>query len=112
MHDCSQCEDSLSESAPLKIYLTETNNTFHIYAQNRSRNIIIIKRILLCREWTHGGQTINFIRESDFLVGGETLEPDGTHLKYRASSEGAISANAQAEYIEITGRSRSCELTL
>ena len=112
MNDCTPCEESLTYHSPLTIYLLKSGSNVLVYARNNGRNIVVIKRLLLCREWSGGGRTINYLRESDFIVGGERVEQGSTQLKYSASAAGAVSARAQAEYIEITGRSLSCELTL
>jgi hypothetical protein len=112
MNGCKPCEESLSYCSPLTIYLVKSNGDILVYARNNGRNIVIIKRLLLCREWSSGGKTINFLREPDFIVGDEKLEQGSTQLKFRASGVGAISAQATAEYFEVTGRSLSCELNL
>ena len=112
MNGCTPCEESLSSLCPLTIHLVEFGGDILVYARNNGRNIVVIKRLLLCREWSGGGQTINYLREPDFIVGGERVEQGLTQLKYRASGTGTVSASARAEYIEITGRSLSCELSL
>jgi hypothetical protein len=112
MYGCTPCEESFSNYSPLTIYLQKSGSNILVYAKNNGRNIVLIKRLLLCREWSGGGRTINYLRESDFIVGGERIEQGSTQLKYSASGSGAVSAKAYAEYIEITGRSQSCELSL
>jgi hypothetical protein len=112
MNACSPCMESLSDYSPLVIYLVESGGNILVYAQNKGKNIVVIKRLLLCREWSSGWQTINYLREADFIVGGEAIEQGLTQLKYSASGTGAVSARAYAEYIEITGRSVSCSLNL
>jgi len=112
MGDCTGCEESFSGTWPLEISLIRSGSDVLVYARNGGKNIVFIKRLLLCREWSAGGRTINYLREGDFIVGGERVEPGLLQLKYRASATNAVSASAQAEYIEITGRSRSCELQL
>lgn len=112
MKKCTSCQESFTDSYPLIIYLTESSGEISVYAQNNGCNMVIIKRILLCREWAGGGFTINYLREPDFIVGGENVEQGLTQLKYRASGLGAVSAQAKAEYFEITGHTLSCELNL
>ncbi|PIP37557.1 MAG: hypothetical protein COS92_03935 [Desulfobacterales bacterium CG07_land_8_20_14_0_80_52_14] len=106
------CEESLAEYSPLTIYLIKSGGDILIYLKNNGPNIIVIKRLVLYREWSEGGRTINYLRGSDFIIGGEVVEQGSTHLKYRASAANAISATARAEYFEITGRSRACEIDL
>ena len=110
MNGCTPCEESLYSSSPLTISLMEFGGDILVYARNNGRNIVLIKRLVLCRKWP-GGQTINYLREPDFIVGGERVEQGLLQLKYRASGTGVVSARAKAEYIEITGRSLSCELS-
>ena len=112
MNGCTPCEEHFAYYSPLTVYLVESGGDILVYTRNNGRNILMIKRILLCREWSTGGRTINYIREPDFIVGTEKLEQGSTHLKYRISGTGATSARAYAEYIEITGRSVGCELRL
>ena len=112
MSGCTPCEGSLGGGSPFTISLVKSGSDVLVYAQNSGRNIVVMKRLLLCREWSGGGMTINYLRKGDFIVGGEEVEPGLTQLKYSASASGAVAARAQAEYIEITGRSLSCELDL
>ena len=111
MNGCTPCEESLSIYSPITIYLVKSGDDILVYAKNNGRNIIFIKRLLLCREWSGGGRTINYLRESDFIVGGERVEQGLTQLKYRANGVNVVSAQAIAEYTEITGRSLSCTLS-
>ncbi len=112
MTGCTPCEESFSVYSPLTIELVHSGSDVLVYAKNNGRNIVIIKRLLLCREWAGGGRTINYLREADFIIGGERVEQGSTQLKYKASAASAVSARAQAEYYEVTGRSLSCELDL
>lgn len=112
MADCTGCEVSFSGNWPLEISLMKWGSKILVYARNNSPNIIIIKRLLVCRQWSSGGRTVNYLREGDFIVGGERVEQGSSQLKWEASAANVVSAEAQAEYIEITGRSRSCELKL
>ena len=112
MNGCTAFEEDLNHYSPLTLRLVKSGGDILVYANNYGQNIVVIKRLLLCREWSGGGRTINYLREPDFIVGGEKVEQNSGQLKYRASAAGVVKARAQAEYIEITGRSLSCELNL
>lgn len=105
MADCTYCQ-SFDGYAPLKLSVQKSGNNVLLYAQNQSKNIILIKRALLCIEYNGGSITL-YIREGgsfDFFIGGERLEQGSTHLKFKISAASAVNARAEAEYIEITGR--------
>ena len=107
MADCTYCPQSFEGYAPLKLSVQQSGNDVLLYARNQSKNIILIKRALLCIE-SNGGTTILYIRDGgsfDFYIGGERLEQGSTHLKFKISAPNAVNAQAEAEYIEITGRS-------
>lgn len=112
MSGCTSCEESFSEYSPLTISLQKSSGKILVYAQNNGCNIISIKRLVLCRVWSNGTRTINYLREPDFIIGGEKVEQGTKSLKYSASASNCISSRACAEYIEITGRSQSCELII
>ncbi len=110
METCSFCEESFKGYAPLVLRIVKSGGDILVYAQNTSKNIILIKRLLVCINYEYGSVVL-FVREGgyyDFYIGGERLEQGATHLKFKISAPTAISARAEAEYIEITSRSVSC----
>lgn len=110
MERCTTCEQFFRGYASLLLTVTKSGDEVLVYAANKCPNIIIIKRMLLCLQY-NWGYSVLYIREGgffDFYVGGERLEQGWTHLKFRISSPSAQKAQAEAEYIEITGRSVSC----
>lgn len=114
MNDCTPCEGSLTANSSLALSVIRSGggsgSDILVYAQNQGRNIIIIKRMVLCLR-SNGGQTLLYIREGgffDFEIGGERLEQGLTQLKFRITNTTAQHARVQAEHIEITGRAQSC----
>lgn len=109
MSECAYCESTFHGYASLKMTVTKSGNDVLVYARNQGKNIILIKRALLCIEY-NGSATILYIREGgyfDFYIGGERVEQGLTQLKFRINAPNAVRAQVEAEYIEITGRSVS-----
>lgn len=107
---CTGCEPTFRSYAPLIVSVTYSSGEVLVYAQNPGRNIVILKRILLCIEYTSGARTILFIR--NFTVGGDTVEQGSTQLKYRVAVSNVARIQAEAEYFEASGRNVSCTFTV
>ncbi len=110
MESCTYCEESFKGYAPLVLRIYKSGGDILVYAQNNTRNIILIKRLILCINYEYHS-TLIYVREGgfyDFYIGGERLEQGTTQLKFKISAPTSISARAEAEYIEITSRSVSC----
>ena len=110
MEKCTHCEQTFKGYAPLVLTVNKSGADILVYAKNNSPNILLIKRMLLCLQYTYG-YSVLYIREGgffDFFIGGERLEQGMSHLKFRISSSNAQKAQAEAEYIEAIGRSVSC----
>jgi hypothetical protein len=88
-----------------------SGSTAKLYVQNQGRNIVLIRRILLCYE-TGDGAGILYLRPPpdsiSWIYPWSFLEPENTALYYQLNVASARLVQAQAEYIEIEGRSRSC----
>ncbi len=110
MEQCTTCETAFRSNAPLILRVSKPGNDVQVHAQNNGQNILIIKRMKLCLEYVSGSSML-YIREGgffDFYIGGERLEQGLAHMKFRIASPAALRGQAEAEYIEITGRSQSC----
>lgn len=111
MNGCTPCEMDFDTYAPLTVTVVKSGGKLLVYTRNNGRNILIINRILLCREYAWG-RSVNYLRVNNFVVGGDRLEQGLTHLKVKMSVGGVVSARAEAEYYEVSGRSVSCEADL
>lgn len=112
MEQCTVCENIFKGYTPLVLTVKKSGNEILVYAKNNGQNILFIKRMLLCLEY-NSGYSVLYIREGgyfDFVVGGERVEQNLSQLKFRftISAPGPQKAQAEAEYIEATGRSVSC----
>jgi hypothetical protein len=79
--------------------------------QNQGRNIVMIRRILLCYT-TSTGSGMLYLRPAPDSIAwtypSAFLETGTTALYYSLNVTGVNITQAQAEYVEIEGRSRSC----
>ena len=112
MEQCTVCETSFKNGHPLRLTMNEFGGDLLIYAQNRGRNIVFVRRIIVCRRSSSGWQSLIFFRDEGtsqtFVVGGGRIEPGSTQLKVRVSKGGATEAMAQAEYYEVPCRALTC----
>lgn len=109
MQECSHCQSFIEDYAPLKLTVKKLGDEVWVYAENKGKHIILIKRMLLCGEFDNGYSMV-YIREGggfDFEIGGARLEQGSMHLKFRINWPNVLRAQAEAEYIEIIGRCRS-----
>ncbi len=110
MESCTFCEENFKGYSPLILRIYKSGNDILVYAQNNTKNIILIKRLILCINYEYHS-TLIYVREGgffDFYIGGERLEQGTTQLKFRISAPSALSARVEAEYVEVTSRSTSC----
>ena len=110
---CDYCGNTFNSYQPLLITLQRSGGDVLLYTANQSRSIISISRILLCLRYASGGTTILYLRP-DFPIqtlGRREVEQGMTVLQYQATSS-ANSTQAEAEYVEIAGRSVSCSYDL
>jgi hypothetical protein len=109
---CNSCETGFQSIMSLVLTIQRSGNTARLYLQNAGRNIVLIRRILLCR--TDSGSTLTlFLRPPPDAITwtypSGFLEPGISALYYTMNNVSAGSlVQAQAEYVEIDCRSRSC----
>ena len=104
---CNSCETTFQGYQSLVVYFTRVGNTAHLYVQNQSRNTVLIQRILFC-----AGNSVLVLRAPPATTSwswpSTYLENGTTGLFYTATVSANVPVQAQAEYIEIDGRARSC----
>jgi len=110
---CNNCETGFQQYQTVVVSIQKSAATAHLYVQNQGRNIVRMRRILLCCTSQQGGTTTLYLRPSpdpiSWIYPSAFLETGITALFYTLNNVPAGSiVQAQAEYIEIDGRSRSC----
>jgi len=114
---CNACETSFQGYQTLVVTVNKSGNNATLWIQNQGRNIALIRRVLLCVQYPAGGSTVLYLRAPPDPIGWaypSTYLETGTGATYYTLNNlpaGAI-VQAQAEYIEIEGRARSCPTTL
>ena len=109
---CNACETSFQGSQSIVVTVSKSGTTATLSVGNQGRNIVLMRRILLCTQ-SGGGTSTLFLRPPPDPISwsypSSYLEPGLTATYYTLTGvpAGAI-VQAQAEYIEIEGRSRSC----
>lgn len=110
---CDFCGDTFNSYQPLLVTVQRSGSEVLLYVGNQSTSIISITRMLLCLR--HGtGTTVLYLRP-DYPI--QTLNRRYIEsymvsvLEYRLTSS-ATSAQAEAEYVEVDGRSVSCSYDL
>ena len=105
-------ESFFADYLPLKMEVKKFGNRVLVYAGNQGRNILLLKRMILRLGWGGGSATYLFLREGDFIVGGERIEQGLYQLKYETGSTTAVDAQVFGEYMEVAGRSQSPAISL
>lgn len=103
---CSSCENGFNTTQSVVVSIVKSGTTALLYVQNQGRNIVHLRRILLCY-----GNGTTYLRPPPSPVswsGPEYLEPFTTSLYYSFTPPAGSVVQAQAEYVEISSRSRSC----
>jgi hypothetical protein len=109
---CNSCETSFQGVQTIAVSIVKSGANALLYVQNQGRNIVQIRRILICSS-SGGGYSILYLRPPPDPISwsyqSPFIEPGLTALFYTWNNiqAGAI-VQAQAEYIELEGRSRSC----
>lgn len=104
---CNTCETSFRSMTSAVVTIVKSGTTALLYVQNQGRNILHLRRIVVC---STSGSTF-YLRPAPSGItwsGPEYLEPGATSLYYNWTPPAGSVVQAQAEYTEIDGRSRSC----
>ncbi len=111
---CNPCENNFQGYQTVVVSIQKSRGTANLYVKNQGRNIVMIRRILLCYT-TASGWGMLYLRPPDagisWIYPSAFLETGITALYYQLNASNAKIVQAQAEYIEIDGRSRSCATT-
>ena len=104
---CNSCETSFKSATSVVVFIVKSGTTAFLYVNNQGRNIVHLRRIIVC---SSSGSTF-YLRPAPSGItwsGPEYLEPGITSLYYNWTPTAGSDVQAQAEYTEIDGRSRSC----
>jgi hypothetical protein len=109
---CNPCETSFQAAQSVVVSIQRSGTTGTLFVQNQGRNIVLIRRILFCYTTTTGGTGVLYLRPPpdgiSWSYPSSFLEPGIMASYYTLNVANVQSFQAQAEYIEIEGRSRSC----
>jgi|GEM_PF-1408953 hypothetical protein len=114
---CNNCEAGFQGAQTIVVSIVKSGTNALLYVQNQGCNIVHLRRILLCYTSSGSGTGTLYLRASPDPISwsypSTFLEPGITALFYTLGSlpAGTI-VQAQAEYVEIEGRSRSCATTM
>jgi hypothetical protein len=110
---CNGCETNFQGSQTLVVNVAKSGSSAVLRVANQGRNIVLIRRILLCLTNAGGGYYVYYLRAPpdpiSWIPHTTYLEPEsgGTFYIWKNLPTGSI-VQAQAEYVEIEVRSRSC----
>jgi hypothetical protein len=114
---CNNCETGFQSYQTIVVSIVKSGASALLYVANQGRNIVLMRRILLCYQTPGGGTTTLYLRAAPdqitWTYPTTYLETGITALYYTLNNlqPGTI-VQAQAEYVEIDGRSRSCPETM
>jgi hypothetical protein len=110
---CNACEQQFQGYQPIVVSLLKSGSTAYLYLQNHGRNIVLIRRILLCYT-TPTGAGVLYLRPPGDPISwsypSAYLETGIYALFFQINAANVEIVQAQAEYLEITGRSLSCAI--
>ena len=111
---CNTCETRFESYQSVVVSIVKSGSKALLYVKNQGKNIVLIRRILLCYTTKTGSGTL-YLRAAPDAISwtypSTYLETGITALYYSLDVSGMKLVQAQAEYVEITGRSRSCAAT-
>ncbi len=113
---CNNCETAFQGARSVVASILKSGTKAILYVQNQGKNVVLIRRILLC----YSGQGFSgmlYLRAAPDQISWSYpttyLEPGITAAYYQlATLPAGTIVQAQAEYIEIEGRSLSCAETM
>jgi hypothetical protein len=108
---CNACETGFQDYQSVVVSIQRSGTTGSLYVTNQGRNIVLIRRILFCYTTPTGSGTLYLRPPPDGIAWSypsSYLETGITAFYYSLNIANVTSYQAQAEYIEIEGRSRSC----
>lgn len=107
---CNPCETSFRSATSVVVSVIKSGSNALIYVQNQGRNIVHIRRLLVCSTVSTSTSTY-YLRPDgtgNTFTGPEYLEQGATALYWSFTASSGSVVQAQAEYSEFEGRSRSC----
>ena len=112
---CNSCETNFQVSQTIVVSIVKSGGNALLYVQNQGRNIVLLRRILLCFVEPTGATVTWYLRPPPsaitWLYPQGFLEPNILALFYFFTPPVGSIVQAQAEYVELEGRSRSCSTT-
>jgi len=107
---CTPNELSFQPYQSLVITIQRTGDKVLLYLENQGENVLLIERILLSYVGTGAGTLFLRVPPNgiSWIYPSAYLEQGLMALYYDTTFPGLTSVQAQAEYTEIDGRSRSC----
>lgn len=114
---CNPCEKSFQGLQSLVVTVPKVGADIKLVLYNEGRNIVLIRRIVLCTSFPGGASNTVFLRPAPAQVSwtfsSSYLEPgmNGTFFTL-TNVPATATVQAQAEYTELEGRSRSCATTV
>src|SRR5262249_34272221 len=114
---CNSCETGFQSYQSVVVSIVKSGSSALLYLNNQGRNIVLIRRILLCYQTPGGGNVTLYLRAAPDAISwtypSTYLETGITALYYTLNNLAAGTiVEAQAEYTEIDARSRSCAQTM
>jgi hypothetical protein len=113
---CNSCENAFQGAQSIVVSVQKSGTNALVYVQNQGRNIVMIRRILLCYTNASGGWGMLYLRPPpdpiSWAYPSGFLEPGIVAHYYTLAASRVKIVQAQAEYVEIEARSRSCALTV
>jgi len=109
---CNVCETSFQGNQSLVVSVTKSGTSANVFISNQGRNIAQIERLVICMQ-SGSGASFVYLRPppqpGSWLYPTAFLEQGigATYANLTGLPAGTL-VQAQAEYIEIDGRSRSC----
>lgn len=111
---CSQCETAFQDAQSVVVTIMKSGPDALLYVRNQGRHIVHLRRIVVCYA-TPGSAGFFFLRPPGdavpWLYPSAFLEQGGSALFYKFTPPDRATVEAQAEFVELSGRSRSCAVT-